>query len=193
MDRINARGCSDVELLARVLGTELEAAAEIIETAGGLARLGEARHLDQLPNLHDAVELVGRLMASQLAHGPTITSEADAGKMIRHLLRFELREVFVCMFMDSRHRVLATERLSLGTIDGAEVHPREVVRRAIHHNAAAVIAGHNHPSGNPEPSVADRHITKRLQSALGLIDVRLLDHIIIGGDSIVSLAARGMI
>ena len=97
------------------------------------------------------------------------------------------------MFLDTRHRALAFEELFHGGVDGAEVHPREVVRRALAHNAAAVIVGHNHPSGNPEPSAADHAVTRRLKDALALVDVRLLDHFVIGDGAPVSLAERGAV
>ena len=99
--------------------------------------------------------------------------------------------MFAALFLDTRHRALAFEELFRGTIDGAEVHPREVVRRALAHNAAAVIVGHNPPSGNPEPSAADRAVTAQLKQSLALVDVRLLDHFVIGDGVPVSLAARG--
>ena len=96
-------------------------------------------------------------------------------------------------FLDNRHRSIAFEDLFRGTLDGAEVHPREVVRRALAHNAAAVIVGHNHPSGNREPSAADRAVTARLKQALSLVDLRLLDHFVIADGPPVSLAARGWV
>ncbi|MFZ2207243.1 MAG: DNA repair protein RadC, partial [Porticoccaceae bacterium] len=103
------------------------------------------------------------------------------------------REIFVVLFLDTRHRLIATEDLFQGTIDGASVHPREVVRRALFHNAAAVIVGHNHPSGVAEPSADDRRITARLREALALVDVRLLDHFVVGAGQVVSLAERGLL
>jgi DNA repair protein RadC len=99
--------------------------------------------------------------------------------------------VFACLFLDNRHRVLGFEELFRGSIDGASVHPREVVRRCLAHNAAAVILAHNHPSGVAEPSAADRAITQRLRESLELIDVRLLDHFVIGSGTPTSLAQRG--
>ena len=101
--------------------------------------------------------------------------------------------MFAALFLDASHRAIAFEELFRGTIDGAEVHPREVVRRALAHNAAAVIVGHNHPSGNPEPSGADRAVTARLRHALDLVDIRLLDHFVIADGPPVSMAARGML
>ncbi len=106
-------------------------------------------------------------------------------------LRPRPHEVFAALFLDNRHRALAFEELFRGSIDGAEVHPRELVRRALAHNAAAVIVGHNHPSGNAEPSTADRAVTLRLRDALALVQIRLLDHFVIGDGPPVSLAARG--
>ncbi len=101
--------------------------------------------------------------------------------------------MFACLFLDTRHRVIGFEPLFRGTLDGAAVYPREVVKRALVHNAGAVILAHNHPSGDCEPSEADRAITRRLGEALGLIDVRLLDHLVVAGGTHVSLAERGWI
>jgi DNA repair protein RadC len=101
--------------------------------------------------------------------------------------------VFACLFLDNRHRVIAFEELFRGTIDGASVHPREVVKHALHHNAAALILAHNHPSGVAEPSRADVQITRRLVAALGLVDIRVLDHLVIGDTEAVSLAERGQL
>lgn len=102
-------------------------------------------------------------------------------------------EVFAVIFLDNRHRILAFEILFTGTLDGASVYPREVVRRALHHNAAAVILAHNHPSGVPEPSQADRDITRVLKEALRVVDTRVLDHMVVGGSTVVSFAARGLL
>ena len=102
-------------------------------------------------------------------------------------------EVFACLFLDSRHRVIVYEELFRGTIDGASVHPREVVRKVIETGAAAVILAHNHPSGVAEPSQADMKITQRLKDALSLIDVRVLDHFIVGDGQGTSLAERGLL
>ena len=97
------------------------------------------------------------------------------------------------MFLDNRHRILAVEELFFGTIDGASVHPREVVRECLKHNAASVIFVHNHPSGVAEPSQADERITRRLKDALHLIDVRVLDHFVVGTDALVSMAESGLL
>ena len=103
------------------------------------------------------------------------------------------REVFAAVMLDTRHRMIEYVELFQGTIDGAEVHPREVVKRALGCNSAAVIVAHNHPSGDAEPSAADRAVTARLKQALALVDVRLLDHFVVGGPNVVSLAERGWV
>ena len=102
-------------------------------------------------------------------------------------------EVFACLFLDARHHVIACEELFRGTVDGASVYAREVVKRTLAHNAAAVILAHNHPSGIPEPSEADRSITLKLGKALAVVEVRLLDHLIVGGATVVSMAERGLV
>ena len=103
------------------------------------------------------------------------------------------REVFAVALLDTRHRLIHYEEMFLGTIDGAEVHPREVVKAALRHNAAAVMLAHNHPSGVVEPSAADRAVTARLKQALVLVDVRLLDHVVVGGGASLSMSARGLV
>lgn len=122
-----------------------------------------------------------------------ITSPADTRDFLIAKLSLLPHEVFAAIFLDNRHGVLAFEVLFTGTIDGASVHPREVVKRALQHNAAAIIIAHNHPSGMPEPSAADITITRRLADALALVDVRMLDHFVVGGSSAVSLAERGLL
>lgn len=118
----------------------------------------------------------------------------DAGVLIaRHLAAGRAYETFGVIYLDTRHQLIAAEPMFRGTIDGASVHPREVVRRALELNAAAVIAFHNHPSGDPSPSHADRKITQKLQQALALLEIRLLDHVIVTNASYVSLAERGLV
>lgn len=116
---------------------------------------------------------------------------------VRELLAFRFlgnaEELFACLFLSARHTVIASEILFRGTIDGCTVHPRVIARYALQHNAAAVIVAHNHPSGNAEPSAADLLITIKIREALALIDVRVLDHFVIGANTIVSLAERGCI
>jgi DNA repair protein RadC len=114
-------------------------------------------------------------------------------RYLQSALRDQPHEVSACLFLDTRHRVIAFEELFHGTIDGATVYPRVVAERALRHGAAALIAAHNHPSGISEPSLADQVITKRLKEALALLDIRLLDHFVIGDGQPVSMAARGML
>ena len=125
--------------------------------------------------------------------GEAITSPQSANNFLILKLAEKEHEVFACLFLGNRHRVIAFEEMFHGTIDGANVYPREVVKAALRHNAAAVILSHNHPSGVAEPSSADQSITAKLKDALSLVDVRVLDHIIVGGTTTVSLAERGLI
>lgn len=149
--------------------------------------LGEARYA----LLQAAWELGRRAVASSLERGVQINSPEEAEACIKEQLRHYEHEVFAALFLDKRHRLLSFERLFYGTIDGSTVHVREVIKRALHHNAAAVIFAHNHPSGVSEPSHADRQITERLTGALDLMNVAVLDHIVVGGDSTCSMAAFG--
>src|SRR5690606_20649337 len=154
-----------------------------------LPGLGPARACQ----LTAALELCDRFLAAGLERGEALTDPAAAGRYFAQRLRGQPCEVFAALFLDTRHRALAFEELFRGTVDGAEVHPREVVRHALACNAAAVIVGHNHPSGSPEPSAADRAVTARLKQALALVDIRLLDHFVIGDGPPVSLASRGWV
>jgi DNA repair protein RadC len=139
------------------------------------------------------VEAALEIMAAQLVRGDLLESPVATRKYLA--LRFSNleHEVFCALFLDNRHRLIACEELFRGTIDGASVHPREVVKRALACNAAAVILAHNHPSGVAEPSQADELITLRLKDALGLVDIRLLDHLVVAGAKVVSLAERGVL
>ena len=118
-------------------------------------------------------------------------------EVVKEYLRAKLggfeHEVFAVLFLDTHHRLIEYAEMFRGTIDGASVYPREVVKAALRFNAAAVIVSHNHPSGNPEPSAADRALTQRLREALALVDVRTLDHVIVAGSSTTSFAERGLI
>lgn len=126
--------------------------------------------------------------------GEYLKDPASAGRLIQLRIARAEREIFTVIYLDSRHRVIEIEDLFFGTIDGAEVHPREVVKGALLKNAAALIVGHNHPSGSAEPSAADRAVTARLKQALALVDVRLLDHFVVTTDGQpVSMAARGWV
>lgn len=141
-------------------------------------------------------ELIARaseILLSRIANGEPLSDPAAATDFLRMRLAGLDREVFLLVFLDTRHRVLATEAAFMGTIDGAEVHPRVVVSLALKYNAAAIICAHNHPSQNPEPSAADRAVTARLKQALTLVDIRLLDHFVVTATGCTSLAARGWV
>ncbi|MEB1902842.1 DNA repair protein RadC [Xanthomonas campestris pv. campestris] len=131
------------------------------------------------------------ILEQRLQRQGRIHSPDQAGSYLVARCAHLSHEIFGVVFLDNKHHILATEHLFSGTIDGCEVHPRVVAQRALQLNAVALILFHNHPSGNPEPSEADRQVTKRLQDALGLLDIRVLDHLVIGGQKSVSLAARG--
>ena len=149
---------------------------------------------NDLYHSEDAIlELASEIMRKRVMRDSHISEPGKAGEYIKYRLADRPHEVFGCLFLDTRHGVLAIEDLFNGTIDGAEVHPRVVAKRALELNAAAVICYHNHPSGNPEPSAADRAVTARLKQALHLLDIRLLDHFVVAGDQAVSLAARGWV
>ncbi len=209
-ERLVSRGAdalTDAELLAIFLrtGSRGQSAVDLARTL--LVRFGSLRGLfeaDQdgfcaVPGLGVAkyaqlqavLAMARRYLEAELTRGDTLTSPEAVRGYLRAALRHRPQEVFGCLFLDNRHRVIAFEELSRGTIDAAAVYPREVVRRAITCNAAAVIAAHNHPSGVAEPSRADALITRRLREALALVDIRLLDHFIIGDGEPVSLAERG--
>jgi DNA repair protein RadC len=139
------------------------------------------------------IRAAAQAVVRALNRGPSFASPVNARKLLPALLGAREYEVFCIAHLDKRHKLIHFEELFRGTVDGAAVHPREVVRSVMKWNSAAVIAIHNHPSGEPEPSNADEMITARLKEALALIDVRLLDHLIVGADQVISLAERGQL
>lgn len=141
----------------------------------------------------EVLQRAAAILAKTLERGPALTDPAAAGSFLSCNLREHKREIFAVMFLDTSHRMIEYRELFAGGLDGCEVHPREVARVALECNAAAVILAHNHPSGNPEPSAADRAVTARLKTALALFDVRLLDHFIVGEGPALSMAARGLV
>ena len=151
--------------------------------------IGPAKYVQ----LQAVLEMSKRYLDETLARQSAISNPDDTRQYLKAQLRDRPYEVFAALFLDNRHQVIKFEELFRGTIDGASVYPREVVKAALQHNAAAIIIAHNHPSGVAEPSQADERITHRLKDALGLVDIRLLDHLIIGDGDIVSLAERGVI
>jgi DNA repair protein RadC len=155
------------------------------------ARTGTYYVSESLVTEEAIITMAQAISAKKLAPGAEITSPQATEKYLQNLLAEEEQELFGALFLNTRHRVIKFEIMFKGTIDGASVHPREVVKKGLLLNAAAVIFVHNHPSGDPEPSQADIQITGRLKSALALIDMRVLDHIIVGMEGVTSLAQRG--
>ena len=139
----------------------------------------------------DIITMAKRFARRTLAKGRKITQPSQAFEHLQLLLQDYEHEVFSVLFLDSQHRVIRFEEMFRGTIDAASVYPREVLKTALAYNAAAVILVHNHPSGDPEPSDADRRITEQLKEMLELVEIRVIDHIVVGGDQTVSLAERG--
>ena len=139
----------------------------------------------------DILLMAQQLAGQRLRRGRSLTAPHAVFSHLQTLLADYEYEVFALLMVDSKHRVLAFKELFRGTLDAASVYPREVVKLCLEHNAAAVILVHNHPSGDPEPSQADLTLTRKLQDALNLVDIRTLDHIVVGSEGCVSLAERG--
>ncbi|MEN9418504.1 MAG: repair protein RadC [Pseudomonadota bacterium] len=209
-ERLLAHGpqaLADVELLALLLRTGcrgrsvLQVAQAALDRLGGVAGLAGLPALADLPGLGPAkqatlaavFELARRALAEPLRTAPVFTAPAQ----VRHYLMLELgalpHEVFAVLFLDSQHRLIALRTLFRGTLAQTSVYPREVVKEALACNAGAVVLAHNHPSGTAEPSRADEFLTQTLKSALALVDVRVLDHIVVGRGQSVSFAERGLL
>ena len=139
----------------------------------------------------DILRMAQQLAMSRLSKGRTLTEPKQVFSHLQTLLQYHEHEVFALLMLDTKHRVIGFRELFRGTLDGASVYPREVVKVALEHNAAAVIMVHNHPSGDPEPSQADRTLTTTLKNALNMVGTRLLDHVVVGYEGCVSLAERG--
>jgi DNA repair protein RadC len=198
---------SDAELLAIFLRTgvsgksAVDLARHLLLQFGSLRALMEADQLTfsrqlglgpaKFAQLQAVLEMARRHLAERLRRESVLDSPLVVRDYLKALLRHEPHEVFGCLFLDAKHRVLAFEALFRGSIDTTSVHPRQVVKRALAHNAAALILCHNHPSGVAEPSQADRALTKRLQKALDLIDVTVLDHFIVGEGDPLSMSEYG--
>ncbi len=200
---------SDAELLAIFIRTgvpgktAVDVARELLNRYGGLRELlaagpeemcetpglGEAKYVQ----LQASLELGRRFLAEKLKREVTLGSTRDTRDFLQAQLRDRKNEVFCVLFLDNRHRVLTFEELFQGTLNGTAVYPREIVKRALRLNAAAVILVHNHPSGVAEPSRADELLTHRLKEALSTVDVRLLDHLVVGDGETVSFSERGLI
>ena len=202
-----AASLSDAELLAIFLRTgvagrsAVDLARHLLAQFGGLRPLLEASQTlfnqqlglgpAKFAQLQAVLEMGRRHLAEHVRNESVLESPVAVRDYLKALLRHEPHEIFGCLFLDSRHRVLGFEALFQGTIDAAVVYPRQVVKRALAYNAAALILCHNHPSGNAEPSAADRKLTRLLQKALEVVDVRVLDHIIVGDGDPLSMAEYG--
>lgn len=207
--RNGAKSLTDSELLAIFLRTGIKGrsvmqiARDLLRRFDGIRGLLDAEAgviikargvgCAKYAQLTAAMELTERYLQHSFVKGDAITDPLQTRKFLKSKLRGYEREVFACLYLDNQHRLINYEELFYGTIDGASVHPREVVKRVLSQNAAAVIFAHNHPSGLAEPSQADRRITERLKSALMLVDVRVLDHLIVGETEVLSFAEKGLI
>jgi len=203
-----AEALSDAELLAIFLRTgvpgktAVDLARDLLSRFGSLRALlnadikqfceGEGLGEAKFAQLQATVEMARRHFSEILQRGSVLENPEHTINFLSSRLRDYSFEVFSCLYLDNRHRVIQFEELFRGTINGASVHPREVVKKALEHNAAAVIFAHNHPSGVAEPSAADQQITKQLTDALALVDVRVLDHVVVGDAASVSFAERGL-
>ena len=200
---------SDAELLALLIHSGVgvdsarQLAARLLSRFGSLRALLQA-DLESITSergigvaratvLRALPEIARRYFSEAVTVGEAIRSPSDTETFLQAKMRHLGHELFCCLYLDNRHRVLRFDEMFRGTIDGTSVYPREVVKEALRINAAAIILAHNHPSGVAEPSQADERITRRLKSALELVDIRLLDHLIIGDGKATSLAARGLL
>lgn len=202
-----AQSLSDAELLAIFLRTgvkgksAVDLARDLLTEMGGLRQLLIADQQNfcrpsglgvaKYTQLQAVLEMSRRHLAQELERGDALSSPQLTEQYLLSQLRDRSHEVFACLFLDNRHRVIKYQELFHGTLDGAAVYPREVVKQALAEEAAAVILAHNHPSGVAEPSQSDRLITERLEKALGLVDIRVLDHLVIGDGYCTSFADRG--
>jgi DNA repair protein RadC len=143
--------------------------------------------------LQAVIEMARRALREKLSTGNALNSPSAVRDYLRLKMQSLPHEVFVAMFLDAQNRVIETEELFRGTLTQTSVYPREVVKRALHHNAGALILAHNHPSGVAEPSHADETLTQALKQALALVDIRVLDHFIVAGSSVLSFAERGLL
>ncbi len=204
-----ATALSDAELLAIFLRTgvagksAVDLARELLARFGNLTTLfaaGEKEFcemhgmgLAKYVQLQAVMEMARRALQEEMKGGDALNSPRAVRNYLQLALRARQQEVFVALFLDAQHRVIATEELFQGTLTQTSVYPREVVKRALHHNAAAMIFAHNHPSGVAEPSQSDQLLTDALKQALQLVDVRVLDHFIVAGSGCLSFAEKGMV
>lgn len=211
-EKLLARGgaaLSDVELLALLLRTGLpgagvfDLAAQVLREFNGFAGLLQAQAADlrRIKGLGPAkraeiaavVEMARRALAQPLQTAPVLDAPRKVKDYVALHLGTRTQEVFAVLFLDAQHRLLTLEEMFHGTLGQTSVYPRELVKRALALNAGAVILAHNHPSGVAEPSRADEYLTQTVRSALQLVDVRVLDHLIVGQGTVVSFAERGLL
>ncbi|MCU1251306.1 MAG: hypothetical protein JWQ49_4335 [Edaphobacter sp.] len=184
------RNCSDLQLLGMLVGAKT---AEKLYRGTLTRLLIEAENGSGSEKLAAAIEIVRRSLHETLEHTPVLSSPQAVRDYLRLRLAGKEHEVFVAVFLDAQNRVLAVEELFRGTLTQTSVFPREIVKRALSFNAAAVLFAHNHPSGVAEPSRADEALTQTLKHTLALVDVKVLDHFIVGSDSAMSFAERGLL
>ena len=189
--RTGVRGKNAIELGAELLARFgsitglLSAGAELLEIKG----LGQAK----TAQFAAAIELSRRAMREELSSRSALTSPGAVRDYLRLSLAHRQHEVFVCIWLDAQHKIVGTEEAFRGTLTQTSVYPREIVKKALARNAAAVIFAHNHPSGVAQPSQADELLTANLKEALALIEVKVLDHFIIAGNQAISFAERGLL
>lgn len=191
--RVGVKGKTAVDL-ARDLLQEFGSLRALLEADYERFKLSHGLGTAKYASLQAVLEMARRHLREELQRTDALLSPDATRRFLSHTLRAYPHEVFACLLLDNQNRVIRFEELFRGTIDGASVYPREVVKVALAHNAAAVIFAHNHPSGIAEPSDADKFITQRLKQALGLLDIRVLDHVIVGdGEQAYSFADHGLI
>jgi DNA repair protein RadC len=210
-EKLLARGphaLSDAELLALLLGSGIPGCSAVAMARSLLKEFGSLRNLltarlarwrrkgigeARYAAVQAALELARRHLQEEMRSGSPLTTPQATHRFLRAQLRDRPYEVFCCLYLDSRHRLIAFEELFRGTVDCAQVHPREVLRQVLLHNATSVILAHNHPSGALDPSPADDFITRRLKDLLALMDVRIVDHVIVGEAGCYSFAEHGLL
>lgn len=204
-----ASALSDAELLAIFLRTgvvgksAVDLARDVLVRFGSLTQMFAASEREfcdihgmgqaKFVQLQAVLEMSRRALQEEVRSGDALNSPRAVKEYLQLLLKGRQQEVFVALFLDAQHRVVASEELFHGTLTQTSVYPREVVKRALHHNAAAVIFAHNHPSGVAEPSQSDQLLTDALKQALALVDVRVLDHFIVAGAGCLSFAETGLL
>jgi DNA repair protein RadC len=206
--KFGAHALSNAELLALFSGannslreTEYKMEA-LLERCGGLRMLlnmsmnqmhQHGLKEDDIVRFKVFPELARRQLLEEIQRGPALLSAPAVRRYVRQCMRDYKREVFMCIFLNARHQVIEAEEIFIGSINGAHVYPREVMRKCLEHNAVSVILVHNHPSGKPEPSASDERITSRINSALAILDISVVDHLVVGENEVVSFSQRGLL